>query len=284
MEDHAGLLGFGNLTAFEISDLFNEADTNDDGIMDFEEFVHIVETCRDSGSAWKNAGALEVAVKRYNNVLAASDSLFATVQEISAASCEQDEQGRRVAGCSRVLAQVCVMVLNMLLMGLLFAAVGWQYFSDIQGVFAKIDHENAMTAFMESGTVPDPGDVEGPISELMAIFVKIYIPFVVYIAFVAVLTIVGWTRSQAHLGHVVFGFHVIDMESGEAIGTFAMILRVYLPQMLLTGIMSLAPEYFLESVTVFYGIHFIINPIMLLMRSDSRHVWDLILGQQVVVR
>jgi len=124
LEEHAGLLGFGQLTCYEISELLHEADANDDGIMDFEEFCVIVESARDSASLWKNAGALETAVKRYNNVLVASDHLFSSIQETVAASCEQDEQGRKIAGCGRIAARIAMGMMHIVCFFGLLAATG----------------------------------------------------------------------------------------------------------------------------------------------------------------
>jgi|TARA_B100000795_G_scaffold252878_1_gene222734 hypothetical protein len=266
LEDHAGLLGFGNLTAFEISDLFNEADTNGDGTMDFEEFCAIVENCRDTSSMWKNAGALEQATKRYNNVLAASDSLFAKIQETAAATCEQDDQGRRVAGCSRVLAQFCVMIINGVMLTLLcfFAA---SQCTELVTLFNSIDQNNAFAIFEEAvttgeapdltSTMNDLGGEAALMSQLQNIFMKAYIPFAVYFVILFIITFVGWTRSQAHLGHVIFGFHVIDMESGEPVGFFGLFLRNFFTIIVMGFAAYFTPQYFLETCAVIQFISFL---------------------------
>jgi uncharacterized RDD family membrane protein YckC len=494
LEENAGLLGFGNLTAFEISGLFNEADTNGDGLMDFDEFQEIVSTCRDSSSLWANAGALENAVKRYNNVLVAADSLFSPVQELAAASAETDDQGRKVAGCCRVCSGICVMMLMFLSTIGLMIAVGsgpmkqvWELSQEIDpynafdletlvdgvaGIFTNVprardDDEDGIPnhiecpsmAFMNdvmgmthsstsqcrdtdgdgipdykdtdsdndgipdkieasmlkiefkrypignnkllSGTfllpltvkprdtdrngVPDylddkavhfakddsavtesnegfqpldrnedgkadvlqidhqkdtdgdgiPDIVECPSADFMndvmgmskcpdsdgdgtpdymdtdvtdeekrnagkansqilkSCFGAIYalikeqmLAFSIYYGVLALFLVVGWTRSQAHLGHVLFGYHVVDMETGEPISFIMMLLRVvvFLGVLPITLVVNFAPQMLMETVTTCFCISFILNPLLMMFHPDSRNLYDLILGQQVVVR
>jgi hypothetical protein len=50
--------------------------------MDFAEFSDIVTSARGTSSKWKNAGVLANAMKRYNNVLAASDAVFHPLQRM----------------------------------------------------------------------------------------------------------------------------------------------------------------------------------------------------------
>ena len=305
LEDHASLLGFGNLTgtlsvclfffsiqqlcvlkhyklsyiffllaffmtAFEISELLEEADANDDGIMDFEEFIAVVESCRGTSSAWANVGALEIAVKRYNNVLAASDSLFSAVQELTAASCETDEQGRKVAGCSRVFAVTVASSVTAIISFCLIAVAGWGNVTKLQGIIENID----------AGTT----SVQDAQAAVASIVMASVVPFSIFFFMLFVTSVVGFTRSQAHLGHVIFGFHVVDMESGEPVGVGRLLLRLWLPTILQSIVIFLKPNLTMEVLITCLVIHYFINPVMLLVQSDSRHIWDLMLGEQVVVR
>merc|ERR1712166_1571411 len=107
-----------------------------------------------------------------------------------------DDQGRRVAGCSRVLAQFCVMIINGVMLTLLcfFAA---SQCTELVTLFNSIDLTSTMN---------DLGGEAALMSQLQNIFMKAYIPFAVYFVILFIITFVGWTRSQAHLGHVIFGF------------------------------------------------------------------------------
>ena len=111
-----------------------------------------------------------------------------------------------------------------------------------------------------------------------------WIAFAVYSFAVFIITVVGFTRSQGHLGHVIFGYHVIDNESGEPVGFFGLLARIFVPIMVQLVILYLKPDLVLEVTSTLYAIEYLINPIMLLVHSESRTLWDLMLGQQVVVR
>merc|ERR1719272_1002029 len=89
------------------------------------EFVAVVEKARYNDSKWKNAGALANGVKRYNNLLSASDAMFGNLQTLVAASCETDESGKRIAGCARLLAVISAVALSFFVSLLFIFVVGW---------------------------------------------------------------------------------------------------------------------------------------------------------------
>ena len=111
-----------------------------------------------------------------------------------------------------------------------------------------------------------------------------WIAFAVYGFAVFIITTVGFTRSQAHLGHVIFGYHVINNESGEPVGFFGLMARLNLSTMIAAAVLYLKPDLVLETYGTLCVIDYLINPIMLLVHNESRNLWDLLLGQQVVVR
>ena len=57
-------------------------------------------------------------------MLEASDHLFTSIQAVAAASCEQDEQGRKVAGCGRIAARIAVSTMHIVCFFGLLAATG----------------------------------------------------------------------------------------------------------------------------------------------------------------
>merc|ERR1711865_762667 len=105
------------------------------------------------------------------------------------------------------------------------------------------------------------------------------VPMVIYFIALFILQIVGLTRSQAHLGHVLFGFQVISTKTGKPAGGCGTFGRIMMPSIIMVGLIFLAPEKIGEINSVFYFITYIVNPIMLAAHPKSQHVWDLMLSQ-----
>ena len=270
--NNAGLLGFGKLTQFEIGKLLDEADTDGDGEMDFAEFVAVVEKARYNDSKWKNAGVLANGVKRYNNLLSASDAMFGGIQSMVAASCETDESGKRIAGCSRLLAVIASGALGFFVTLLFMFVVGWSSFVkyyelviQMQGCFTNQCITNVQ-------------------AELIGLVMGMVVPIVIYCIAEFILAIVGLTRSQAHLGHVLFGFQVISTKTGKPVGFCGTLMRNYLPLFVMVGLIFLAPQKIAEISALFNFITYTVNPIMLAAHPKSQHVWDLMLSQNVVIK
>ena len=270
--NNAGLLGFGKLTQFEIGKLLDEADTDGDGEMDFAEFVAVVEKARYNDSKWKNAGVLANGVKRYNNLLSASDAMFGNLQTLVAASCETDDSGKRIAGCSRILAIIAANVLVFFVTLLFIFVVGW---STVQKGFDLV---------LQMDACDDAQCIAGVQAKAVLLAMGMVVPVVIYFIALFILQIVGLTRSQAHLGHVLFGFQVISTKTGKPVGFCGTLMRNYVPAMLMYGLMFLAPQYALQINVTMIFIYYIVNPIMLAAHPKSQHVWDLMLSQNVVIK
>merc|ERR1711865_628973 len=89
------------------------------------------------------------------------------------------------------------------------------------------------------------------------------VPMVIYFIALFILQIVGLTRSQAHLGHVLFGFQVISTKTGKPVGACGTFGRILMPVMLQNGLIFLAPQYTLQILAIMCFITYIVNPIML---------------------
>ena len=270
--NNAGLLGFGKLTQFEIGKLLDEADTDGDGEMDFAEFVAVVEKARYNDSKWKNAGVLANGVKRYNNLLSASDAMFGNLQTLVAASCETDESGKRIAGCARLLAVISAVALSFFVSLLFIFVVGWS---------SLVKYYELLLQMNACDTNQCITDVT---ANMVLLAMGMVVPIVIYCIAEFILAIVGLTRSQAHLGHVLFGFQVINTKTGKPAGFCGTFGRILMPGMLQYGLIFLAPQKSIEIIATILCIHYIVNPIMLAAHPKSQHVWDLMLSQNVVIK
>ena len=119
------------------------------------------------------------------------------------------------------------------------------------------------------------------IIELAIPFIK---PLALFFFAIGLTTIVGITRSQASLGHIVFGLQVINVKTGKPAGLLMTLLRVYLPSLIVNAVGILKGEYIGEVSILILFINFIVDPIMLAAHPKQQTVWDLILGQNVVVK
>lgn len=274
--NNAGLLGFGKLTQFEIGKLLDEADTDGDGEMDFAEFVAVVEKARYNDSKWKNAGALANGVKRYNNLLSASDAMFGNLQTLVAASCETDESGKRIAGCSRLLAVIASSTLVFFATVLFIFVVGW---STVQKGFDLVLQMDACKVSQDANIC-----ITGVQAKAVLLAMGMVVPVAIYFSALFILQIVGLTRSQAHIGHILFGFQVISTKTGKPVGTCGTFGRILMPGMLQNGLIFLAPQYVFQILAIMCFITYIVNPIMLAAHPKSQHVWDLMLSQNVVIK
>eukprot|EP00942_MAST-04A_sp_MAST-4A-sp1_P006530 g6530.t1 len=247
LEENAHLLGFNKLTKYEIVELLAEADLDGDGEMDFDEFTKAVAVARESGSKWRNASVLAVATKRYNNVLKASDQLFSPLQSMVSASCEMDESGRRVAGCSRIGATLVTGVLVMIV-------------TIICGVLLGMDKINILTQLLvEINSCILDSCRERVQAQIFGVIETVRLSLTLYFFALNFVGSLGLTRSQAHLGHILFGFQVIDEKTGKPAGVLMTYLRTMLPTILIWGTFQIDARY-------------------------QQHVWDLILGQNVVIK
>ena len=266
------MLGFGKLSEFEIAELLSEADLDGDNEMDFTEFLSVVATARDTNSKWQNAGVLALSVKRYNNVLSASDALFHPLQRMVSASCETDEDGRRIAGCSRLLATWATMIPYLLVCGVWGAVIGFQLGHQTYDVVKGMDSCSTTACVLE---------YQQKIIELAIPFI---LPLAVFFFIVGFTQTVGITRSQASLGHIVFGLQVINVKTGKPASLLMTLLRVYLPNLIILAVLFTKGEYIGEVSMLINFIDLIVNPIMLAAHPKQQTVWDLILGQNVVVK
>ena len=125
------------------------------------------------------------------------------------------------------------------------------------------------------------------------------------------IAVVGWTRSQATLGHVLFGFQVVDHDTGKPIKmngllarfalshgfeVIAALMKVMMAQHLMEVLSSLSSGTFAGTwITALINItkdmpsfiHYIICllcAIQILVCQDSRHFIDQILNQQVIIK
>ena len=266
------MLGFGKLSEFEIAELLSEADLDGDNEMDFTEFLSVVANARDTNSKWQNAGVLALSVKRYNNVLSASDALFHPLQRMVSASCETDEDGRRVAGCSRLLATWVTSILLVLVTVLFLFIVGMSQVRQAWSIAIEMDSCWTTSCVLEQQ------------QKMIALALTLVVPLVLYWVALVITMIVGITRSQAHLGHIVFGLQVINVKTGKPAGFGMTLLRIYLPTLIILAVLFLKGEYIGEVSLFIKFIHFFVNPIMLAAHPKQQTVWDLILGQNVVVK
>ena len=272
LEENAHLLGFNKLTKYEIAELLAEADLDGDGEMDFDEFTKAVAVARESGSKWRNASVLAIATKRYNNVLKASDQLFSPLQRMVSASCEMDESGRRVAGCGRVGAMLVTGVLVMIVTIIFGLLLGMDKISILTNLAVELD-SCILTSCRERVQ-----------TQIFSVIATAMVPLALYFLALGLVGLVGMTRSQAHLGHVLFGFQVIDEKTGKPASFFMTYLRTMLPTILILGTFCIDARYVGEVTTVVNVINYVLNPLMLVVHPKQQHVWDLILGQNVVIK
>ena len=215
----AGILGFGNLTPNDINDLLTEADTNGDGFIDFNEFVAIVTGARFTSSKWKKSSMLTQTRKRFNQVVADSEALFSSIHALTKANSYQTEEGRKIPSCMRFWSYLCGMFVPFVVGGLLSISLA--------------------AVGMES---------------VGAMVFTTVVPFLIF-----GLSLIAWNRSQAHIGHLMFGMKVIHYETGEDVGLGMLLLRNLLTPLMLVDI------YFI------------------LCSADARSLRDFMLGQQVIV-
>ena len=74
--------------------VLREADVDGDDLISFAEFKAIVLSARGTSSKWSKAGALALAIKRYNAVLDASDELLEPLQHAVRVGSEQNLKGQ----------------------------------------------------------------------------------------------------------------------------------------------------------------------------------------------
>jgi len=285
---HAHLLGFGILSEFEIAELLSEADLDGDNEMDFTEFRSVVANARDTNSKWQNAGVLALSVKRYNNVLSASDALFHPLQRMVSASCETADDGRRIAGCSRLSATWLTNILLILVTFVFVCIVGTSYVDEAFTLLLEMDQCTSITATcvhekqQQMIALASTKFFPAQSNQAAQLF---YLPIaILYFYALCFLELVGITRSQAHLGHVIFGLQVINVKTGKPAGFGMTLLRIYLPTLIILAVLFTKGEYIGEVSMLINFINFIVNPIMLAAHPKQQTVWDLILGQNVVVK
>ena len=136
------------------------------------------------------------------------------------------------------------------------------------------------------------------------------VPILLFLTAVFVV-VVGWTRSQATLGHVLFGFQVVDHDTGKPIKmngllarfalshgfeVIAALMKVMMMQHLMEVLSALSSGTFAGTwITTLINItkdmpsfiHYIICllcAIQILVCQDSRHFIDQILNQQVIIK
>lgn len=281
----AGKLGFGNLTSGEITSILREADCDGDDLIDFSEFKAIVNSARGTSSKWAKAGMVAMTIKRYNAMLDAGDELLAPIQQAVLVTSEQNARGQNVPGGSRIAAKICGQLLGT---GILMA-VGY-----IIGVMVAQNSHMQMQASMEKKVV-----------KWAAIFAPIFQGLIAFF-----IMAVGWTRSQASMGHVLFGMQVVDCKTGKPVGWEALLMRCLAHQpsivfavadalmgwaghgtvAVLLGTEHAQPAWnanFLLAMVLVAGIQnlmFLINGIMIFAKPDSRHLYDNLLGQQVIMK
>ena len=270
--NNAGLLGFGKLTQFEIGKLLDEADTDGDGEMDFAEFVAVVEKARYTDSKWKNAGVLANGVKRYNNLLSASDHIFGTIQAAVSASSETSEDGIVKAGASQIVGNI---------INTIFVTAG------IYAGSAVASHliEKKITEIGFFGAVA--GGLENiPNTIGLCMLVGALIPWVI-----------AWTRSQPHIGGLIMGHEVLDFKTKNKASLGQMFLRTLISTFNLIGAcyiicqlgateMNTTTKWqedcaMLDMAAIAMGF---IEFILILSKSDSRGLIDTLVGTQIAVR
>jgi hypothetical protein len=77
---------------------------------------------------------------------------------------------------------------------------------------------------------------------------------------------------------------VINVKTGKPAGFGMTLLRIYLPTLIILAVLFTKGEYIGEVSMLINFINFIVNPIMLAAHPKQQTVWDLILGQNVVVK
>ena len=88
-----------------------------------------------------------------------------------------------------------------------------------------------------------------------------------------VLLILGWTHSQAHLGHGLFGYVVVSQQTGKPVGAGGVILRLICAA-ILPGLLGI------PTAGIGTGAYYLLDVLSVLL-SGNRIV-DTLLGQQVV--
>ena len=280
-------LGFGNLTDHEIAALLAEADTDNDGEIDFDEFQSIVLSAKGTSSKWANASAGALVWKRYNSMLDAGEELLAPLHKAATNTCEKNEEGVYIPGGSRICALPSGSIVGSLIMvpigAAIGAVVGASYIPLIENtVWGREELQAEMVAAIGLAST------------------------VVGLLFMVLSLGFFFGRSQGHFGHYLWGFKVVDAETHENASTTSLWARAFLVNpSVFTGALNVIvgnhahsiPEVIqqqirtgtLPKLVLFHlvlfglsGIIQMINGIMVLASKDSRHIFDRILGHQVI--
>ena len=278
-------LGFGNLTDHEIAALLAEADTDNDGEIDFDEFQSIVLSAKGTSSKWANASAGALVWKRYNSMLDAGEELLAPLHKAATNTCEKNEEGLYIPGGSRICASMSGDIIIMLVLTPILMVVGATVSSSYQPLI-----QNAGSHFEQVALLNDMMAKVGITSTLLtALFNALSLGFF-------------FGRSQQHFGHYLWGFKVVDAKTHENASSRSLWVRAFLRQPLaftsvlnaLAGNVGVNDPRFQMTGTLpalvwvemlFLGLAsvlFVINGIMVLASKDSRHLIDHMLGHQVI--
>ena len=118
------LLGLQHLDAQDFADMMEEADVDDNGTLDFEEFFDVMDKAHEENSAWSEMGAAARLVKF-------SDAALSDFHELTNESSDVNMKGELVPDFGRVLADIVNGVLN-------FAVVVFLLESNLVPVFLLI--------------------------------------------------------------------------------------------------------------------------------------------------
>eukprot|EP00505_MAST-04D_sp_SCG-Rhode-Island_P002107 Stramenopile-MAST_4_protein_2107 len=148
-------LGFGNLTDHEIAALLAEADTDNDGEIDFDEFQSIVLSAKGTSSKWANASAGALVWKRYNSMLDAGEELLAPLHKAATNTCEKNEEGLYIPGGSRICASMSGDIIIMLVLTPILMAVGATVSSSYQPLIQNAGSRFEQVALVNDMTAKD---------------------------------------------------------------------------------------------------------------------------------
>jgi hypothetical protein len=156
----------------------------------------------------------------------------------------------RYAGCSRVLA---ISVSGLLLFCLTFLftfTVGMGYITKFYDLYIQLTWCIL------------PSCRQKVYFETTALMLSAAVPLALYALAMITTSIVGMTRSQAHLGHVIFGFQVVNATTGKPAGFAMTMLRNYFLLVMFLAVVVFAPNLLQKYSVVINLITYVINPIM----------------------